>query len=325
MVYVWIDPADLGTNLNTATAAAKLFEIAQHPLHAQRLASPIVLQFLATQTPSRVSVRQYLVTQETAKALPVHVRIHNLGKTPVEVSAELELPAAQPDKARSVTVPGMGFSDVAWTIDAAGHLDIANARYVTVRASVGAGIAPSPLAIPMIMNGTLEQHLQRHPRQRPLPIADLTRWHANIAGHGKSKFSAGPDGWRMDVTFAGKSGNWAYPKLTLPEKLGPAADSGFLIRARVLKPASNVAIMAIPGQPGGTGFWSSDVFPADGEWHVVYVPFGEFKPGPNQAGNQNARLDPASWVTLAIGMGSLEVENAIEVSHFLVVGGAGTE
>lgn len=321
MAYVWIDAADLGASLKTDTTAAKLYEIGQHPPQTRRLASPIILQFLAPQTPSRISAREYLVTRETAQALPVNVRIHNLGKTPMEVTAALQLPGAKPDEQRSVTVPGMGFSDVAWKVDATRQLDIASTRFVTVQATVGAGIPPSPLAIPMMMSGTLEQHLQRHPRQRPVPITDLKRWSANIAGHGKSKFSVGADGWRMNATFAGVHGNWAYPKITLTEKLDPATDSGFLIRARIMKPASGIAILAPPSQPGGVGFWSTDLFPADGEWHVVYIPFDEFKPGPNQTGNQNARLDPASWNALEIGMGSLVPENTLEVSHFLVVGG----
>ena len=175
------------------------------------------------------------------------------------------------------------------------------------------------------MTGTLEEHLKKFPRQRPLPIDDLKKWSANIAAHGKARFSTGTNGWRMETTFTGKSGNWAYPKLTLNEKLEPNAYSGFLVRARILKPASNVAIIANSTQPGTVSSWSTDLFPADGEWHVVYVPFGEFKPGPNQTGNQNARLDPASWNVLSIGMGSLVQENAIEISHFLVVGGAGKE
>ena len=214
---------------------------------------------------------------------------------------------------------------MSWKLDASRHLDIATTRFITVRAKVASGVPPSPLAMPLIMDGSLEQHLQRHPRQRPLPIADLKRWSANVAGHGKSKFSVGPQGWRMDASFSGTVGNWAYPKFTLPEKLDPAADSGFLLRARILKAASGIAILASPGQPGGVGFWASDLFPADGEWHVVYVPFGEFKPGPNQTGNQNARLDPASWSVLALGMGGRVPENAIEVSDWIVVGGAGRE
>jgi hypothetical protein len=325
MAYAWISPADLGASLKTDTTAAKLSAIGAQALQTRRLASPVVLQFVAAETPSRGSVRQYLVTQESARALPLKIRVHNLGKTPAEVAPELQLPGAAPERVKRVTVPALGCSDVSWRLDASKHLDIATTRFITVRADAAAGVAPSPLAIPMIMDGTLEQHLKRHPRQRPLPLADLKRWTANIAGHGKATFSAGPEGWRMDASFSGAQGNWAYPKFALPEKLDPTADSGFLLRARIAKPAGNIAILAIPGRPDDVGFWTTDLFPADGAWHVVYIPFGEFKPGPNQTGNQNARLDPASWKTLAVGMGSRGAENTIEVSHFLVVGGAGKE
>jgi len=80
--------------------------------------------------------------------------------------------------------------------------------------------------------------------------------------------------------------------------------------------------MANPNRPDG--FWSADIFPADGAWHVAYIPFAELQPGPNGAGMQNLRADPASWRTLALGMNSRVGENTLEVSHFLVVGGGGT-
>jgi hypothetical protein len=125
----------------------------------------------------------------------------------------------------------------------------------------------------------------------------------------------------MDVKFSGGGGNWTYPKFALPAKLDPDVYSGFLIRARIFKPADNIAIIA--SSAGSPSFWVSDLFPADGEWHVVYVPFAEFKPGPGGAGNQNSRLDPASWKDISMGMGSKGSENALEVSHFILVGGSG--
>lgn len=126
----------------------------------------------------------------------------------------------------------------------------------------------------------------------------------------------------MGVTFTGNGDKWAYPKFNLSEKIDPADYSGFLIRARILHDARGVAVIA-ESDGGLPSFWVSDLFPADGAWHVVYVPFAEFKVGPGGAGDQNTRLDPTAWKTISIGMGSNTADNALEVSHFLLVGGNG--
>ncbi|MEA3206982.1 MAG: hypothetical protein QOE70_39 [Chthoniobacter sp.] len=323
MTYVWMDSSDLRAKLKTDTAAKRLYELGQHPLEQKRRGSPLVLQFLAEQTPSRASARRYLITQETAHDFPLHVRIHNLSQAPIAFTPELSLPGKTGEKAASVTVPAMGYSDLAWKLDVTPNLDIAQTHFISVSGKAEKGIQPLPLAIPIVIEGTLEQHLKKHKKQTPLQITSLTNWRPNIAGNGKSTFVITSEGaWRTEVKFSGGGGNWTYPKFILPEKLAPDAYSGFLMRARILQAASNVAIIAGSGDKSPS-FWVSDLFPADGEWHVVYVPFAEFKPGPGGAGNQNTRLDPASWKDLAIGMGSKGPENALEVSQFILVGGNG--
>ncbi len=282
----------------------------------------MVLQFLAKQTPSRASARRYLVTPAVAHEFPLNVRAYNLSQTPIAFTPELSLPGRPGEKAAPVTIPALGSIDIAWKLDVTSSLDIAQTRFITVSGQAETGLQPLPLAIPVVMEGTLEQHLKKHKRQDPLKITDLANWKTNIAGHGKSNFSITNEGaWRMDVKFAGNGGNWAYPKFTLPEPLDPKVYSGFLIRARILQGAGGVALIAESGG-GLPSFWVSDLFPADGAWHVVYVPFAEFKPGPGGAGNQNTRLDVASWKDISIGMGSRNAENALEVSHFVVVGGS---
>jgi hypothetical protein len=327
LAYVWVKANDLGGAVMPNARTAELYKMGRNPLKQKRLTSPIVLQFLAQDLPARVSPRRYLVTQETARALPIHVRLHNLSPTPLEVTPQLELPGGNPEKREVVTVPGKSFIDVAWQPDARQALDLAQTRFITVTAKSSGDIQPSALAIPLAMEGTLEQHLARHKSQVPLPITDLARWQANAAP-GKSAFSITSEGiWRMDATFSGTRGNWTYPRFTLPAVLNPAVDYGFLIRARVLTPGQPAIIAKTGATAGGhsVSFWVPDIFPGDGQWHVAYIPFAEFKPGPGGVGDQNTRLDPASWKSIEIGMGSQGQKNALEISHFLVVGGPGGE
>lgn len=322
LAYVWVKRANLAGKLNAETRAMQLYQIGRHPLAPERRASPLVFQFLSQQTPSRPSTRGYLITQELAHKLPVSVRVNNLSPSPIVFTPELSLPGKAPEKTLPVTVPAMGHSDIAWKLDAVSQLDIAQTRLISLSGKSD-GVQPLPLAIPFVMEGTLEQHLARHKNHLPLPITDLSHWSANIAAQGRSDFSVTQDGaWRMGVTFTGNGGNWAYPKFNLSEKINLALYSGFLIRARVLRDAGGVAIIA-ESDSGLPSFWVNDLFPADGEWHVVYVPFAEFKVGPGEAGDQNTRRDPTAWKTISLGMGSNTAENALEVSHFLLVGGNG--
>jgi hypothetical protein len=321
LTYVWIDAAVAHTAVTTETEAARLSAIAAHPPTHSRLASPVILQFLMQQTPSRPSARRYLIDQGLARSLPIHVRIHNCSDAPLSVSPALCLPGGMPIPTDAVAVPAHGSTEVAWTVDARARLDIAETRVITVIVRIPLGAQPGPLAIPLVMDGSLEQHLARHPRQRAVPILELDRWHAHVSDQGRLTFSTAGGLWRMSAVYPATEGRWAYPTFRLAERLDGTRDAGFLIRARILKPGGPAAIMANPDTP--SRFWCPDLFPADGQWHVVYVPFAEFKPGPNGTGLQNSRLDVASWTTLAIGMGSAVTENALEVSHLILVGGAG--
>ena len=323
LTYLWLDAAAVQSFVARDTTAAKLYDLGQHPVAPARRASPVVMQFLNAETPARASSRCYLITQETAHALPLHVRIDNLGAVGVTVTPSLTLPNGSAQESAPVTLVAHGSATVTWTVDASPALDIASVRLITVSVKSSAGVQPSPLAIPFVMEGTLAQHLAAHPRQRQLPFTALDHWQANNAGHGTARFSMNDGVWRMDVTFKGVAGNWSYPKFTLSERFDATHDAGFVLRARIAKNANTVALMANPNQPDS--FWCPDLFPADGQWHVVYVPFTEFKPGPNGAGMQNSRLDVASWRILAIGMGNAVEENSIEISDFLVVGDAGAK
>lgn len=318
IAYVWLDHAGLGENLKTDTEAMRLFKLGQNPLVQERRASPIIIRFLSEKTPSQASARRYLISPETAAELPIHARIYNLSPAEITVTPALEVPGKPPEKSAPLAVPGMGFAEVSWKLDAAPFLDIADTRFLTVSATVENTVPPTPAAIPFVMQSGLEEHLKRHPRQLPLPITELTRWKKNQSS-GTTAFSSPEAGvWRADMKFTAGS-SWTFPGFQLPEGLDLKSYSGFLIRGRIIGKAKGADLIASSGK-GIPSFWVSDLFPADGEWHVVYVPFAEFKPGPNQTGNQNTRLAPELWESLQIGF-THGKENTFEISHLLLVGG----
>jgi len=307
--------------LETNNRAMELSRLGSERFSHERRASPVVLQFNPEGLQAKVSSRRYLLTPETAARFPLRVRINNLSDAPIAFTPELKLPDGKTEKKEPLSIPAMGQADLNLELDLSSSLDIAETRLLSVSGSIGAGAAPLPVAIPLVMEGELDQHLQRHPRQSPLPITEMTRWAANMAGHGKGTLTAADGIWKHDMSFKPPTGSWTYPKFTLPNAINPDEFSGFLIRGRIADRGANVAVIA--GTPGSPSFWVPDLFPADGAWHVVYVPFAEFKPGPGGPGNQNTRLDPAAWTTLSIGMSSRTEDNSMEISHWLLVGGSG--
>lgn len=319
LTYLWINATKIATALKTETAAAPLSLLGRQSPPVRPDPSPLVLQYLFSDTPSRVSARRYLLAETTARKLPIHVRLWNLSTRAEKVVVTLQLPgsASPAHELAGVEVPAQAFADCNWTVNALDHLDVADTRFIRIAASSESGAKIAPLAIPLVVEGSLEVHLSRHAKKVRLPIHELNRWQRNIAEHGTMTMSAAEDHWQTDVSFAGPGDYWLYPLFNLPSPIDRGM-AGLLVRARISKPARNVGLML---QSEGQGdFRALDLFPADGAWHVVYVPFDEFRPGPGHPDMQNARLNPGIIKQISVGFGSVGKTNMMELSDLILVG-----
>src|SRR5262249_51255527 len=154
--------------------------------------------------------------------------------------------------------------------DAAKSLDIESFRHLTITATSSINSSPSQLAIPLRLEGTLEQYLQRHPIRMRLNIDDLGAWQKNIAPRGQMSFTSPAAGqWRTELSFKKKGDKWPYPKFALP-KLPAGTVRGVLLRARAAENAS-VRLMVFKNQ--AAIYWTSEpIIPADGNWHAAWIP-----------------------------------------------------
>ena len=121
------------------------------------------------------------------------------------------------------------------------------------------------------------------------------------------------------MTFSKLVEPWCYPIFTLPAPLDGRAAKGLVLRARLLHAGRNVDLM-MQESPAKAGFWMTNLFPADGEWHTVYLPFSDFRVMPGNPDMQNAVFDVAKVRILEIGFASDVADNAMEISDLLVVG-----
>ena len=315
MSYVWSSYANLKPYLKTNTVAMELFQLGKAETGYKRNASPIVLEFLSSQTPAKTFPSRYRISKESAKALPIHVRATNLSDKPISVTPKLKLSDDKSVLVSSAIIPEHGHHDFHWTLDASNVLDIVQTKFITITAQSDSDRQPSPLAIPFLMDSTLEEQLARSKSHRELPITNVSQWKANASDSNALHFSVtGESTLKMTASFSHEHGNWCYPRFVLDEKIDSKKFSGFVVRARISRDARNIAMIAeVDHHPQ---LWSNDLFPADGNWHTVFVPFDEFHP---TAGNQNDPVDPTKWKSICIGMGMKERQNELEISHIVLV------
>ena len=318
--YAWFKHGALGDALMTSTPAAALLAASRQPLPRRASAAPLVLQYSYNAAICGISKRAYFLSRATATALPLKVRLQNLGDEPLTVTPTLHLPGSREFVHAPVTVAAHAIVEAAWTVDASAALDVCDARLIRITAVCDQAPAILPLALPFLVEGERDEILARFPRQEPLPIAELKRWQVR-GGEGKQTFST-PDSkiWRMELNFKHGGDAWAYPYFTLPKPIDPRASSGVVLRGRVLQPGGrNIMLILVDGP---NEIRASDLFAPDGKWHTVYIPFDTlhyFTPG-----MQNEPLHLDRVTTFGVGLCSSDLQQTMEVSDLILVGGQPT-
>lgn len=318
--YAWFARGALGAALRTETQAARLLAAGRAATPARAPAPPVVLQFPYRPAVGQVSKRAYHVDRVRAAALPITVRLQNLGEVPLTITATLHLPGAAATAFIHApkTVGAHALAEVSWSVDASAALDCCEERLVRITATCDQAPGILPLALPFLVEGGSADILARFPRTVALPIAELARWQVRVGGGGTQVFSS-PDGhgWRMDLAFTRTGDAWAYPYFTMPKAIDPATSCGVVVRGRVLKPGGRgIMLMLVDG---GYEINAEDLFVPDGQWHSVYVPFDQLRY--NTPGMQNEPLHSDRVTKIAVGLGSTDLQQAMEVSDLILVGG----
>lgn len=329
MAYLWFAlDAAAEKQIRRDTGAMRLLAASRTPPPAAPSpASPIVLQHVVKSGQGCYSPLRYTVDAATAAHLRIRVRVTNLSTRDETVRLTVDAPSgnakAPLGAPQEVAVPAHAVREVEWIVDAGDALDLVQTRPLTV-CGVRAGGAPvSPLALPYIIEGSLESVVQRFPRHERLPIEQLSRWEKNIVGHGRITFTTGEGKlWRLAVTFAKPGDRWVYPRFRVDAGTLAGA-AGLVLRARAEKPAALRMMLFERGQGGG--YWTADpILPADGNWHVVFIPAEQFGSLGSHPDKTNFTLDLGEVTHVAAGMhdGSKNLHNTLEISDLIVVGPA---
>lgn len=322
LAYVWGATDALSAHVDTHTEAAALTASSRVATPPAPAASPVVLWHRINGEQVLHAPTRYLIGEDEAAKLSLSVRATNLSIKPKRIRIGLTLPGEPSGSAReqSVTVPAEGTSDIVWTVDARGALDIARTLPLVVSGvTEDDGLPLAPVAAPFRIEGTVERFAAKFPDHVALAVDRLSRWEKNVTHHGSMDLaSPGPGAWRLDARFRERGERWAYPKYRLdPAQLGGAR--GLVIRLRAKEKAELRLMMFAEN---GAGYWTSIPFaPADGRWHVAYIPFSEFEPLPSHADPDGGKLDLGRIASLAVGLHdhSPDRNNTLEVSHLLLI------
>lgn len=307
MAYLRVRRGDIADRLNRDTEAARLSRVRLQAPSLPEVAH-IVLQPVIDIAKVTASSRGYYLPEQL-DSLDLELRVNNFSTRPAKVTLrpdhgaaiDLEVPAT----ARTKHALKIQVADLSASAD--------GVAYYTVKAEAEDGGRVSSVVLPFILPQGLQKHLQGAAYQFNLPIAELHRWRMNNAA-AKARFI--PRGaevaWGLEVKFSQEAERWAYPPFTLPQEVDLDRVQGVLLRARA-QPGAAVRLMTWSGkdEPRHTNF---PVIPADGQWHVAYVPFTSFMNA--EAGKPVGH----ALRQISVGFNSKEASALLEVSDLYLLG-----
>jgi len=305
LVYVWLDRQLVRDHLLTETTAMRLWATAQKPAPPQTAISPLVMRFEWDSDVFQAKSDGYHIAGELPSKIPLAVRIFNLSDQRAVVTLRLisSSSLAQLADPQDISVPASGSTVANWSVDLQKGSDIDDGLELIFTATNRTGQEETRLVVDSECEPSLSRILKRHPDGIRLPVAELSRWRANIAGHGKMTMErTDDDHWQMHARFT-QSDRWVYPYFRLPESLDLSKAKAIAIRARCQKPAT-VRLFLWEGDTGVGYLTTRSLIPADGMWHRALVRFHEFSLSGANRPDPNDRLNLDQVDRISVGLNS---------------------
>lgn len=310
LAYAYAPRAALDGWIDTQTEAMRLWKLGQSVPPELPVAAGIVLQpQIDREKMQAVSARGYFLKPD-ANEVELRVGVNNLSGETRTVTVR-----AGGADACTVTVAARSREFAVLEVPLAGlpvGLGGDNRRIdITATADDGSRVAPAALVVVPDSGGSgVAEHLAESAYHFALEVSEDYRWEKSSGG--RLTFHHDPSSaWGYTVTFPEGADRWAYPRFSLPQEVDMSRATGVLVRARCLRPAS-VRLMSWDTD-GTRSLTKSSVIPADGNWHVAYVPFAAYR----QA------LANDAITKISVGFNSQEDVNTLEISDLYVVGKRG--
>lgn len=289
------------------TKAAQLAGM-HHPVSPADKAAAIVLQPVVDKERLLTTARGYLLPESLA-AIDIQIVVHNLSDTgqTIQVSGA--------GLVQSLRVPARSSAPARFNL-AVAALNVTKSGNAIVEFSATTDTTERvlPVALSFIPSRGLAEQLTAHSYVFALPIAEAHRWEDNRSTGRLEYIREDETRWGFRIKFkAANLDNWAYPKFIVPQEAQLDRVEGVLLRARCVGKATvNLTAWSPNGKFQHT---TSPVIPADGKWHVAYVPLSSFiqENGEAPLGRQIKYL--------SLGVNTHAAEARVEVSDLYFLGG----
>lgn len=303
LTYIEVPRDALRSDLMEDTEAMRLYQLAQAESQTPPPPSPVVLQSEVdvAALPAKSTLGYFLPSETDHFAFKVNV--YNLGH-----------------EARTIRIRG-GLSDETVRVEANSKASVnveadvaalpegfAETKLLTVTGTSDDGVRVAPLALALNRSTGLDigEHLQESSYQFLLSLDEEYRWKKKSSG--RLTFESDTTGaWGFKVDFPPGVDRWAYPEFTLPQEVDTDKVTGILLRARA-ENAGTIRIKTWDAQ-GMASFTPFSIFPADGEWHVVYVSLASYQ-----------QVDDGKPARISVGINSAVDSNGIEISDLYLIG-----
>jgi len=183
---------------------------------------------------------------------------------------------------------------------------------------ITANMAPpySVLSLRFLNEPTWEGLLEKHKNNVPLDIS-AEKWTPSASGS-LSIDATESGGVTLKCTF-GDVDKWCYPRLAVPEGIDLTQYSGVILRARAW--GDTTPRFFLHEGDTGAGYMSeSPLFPADGEWHAVRIPFDRLIYCAATPPDPNGRLDLETVNVMSVGYNTQSREASLEIGDCVLIG-----
>lgn len=338
LVYVHLNRQSIvqSGNLIVDTDAMRLLKLAQMPDPGRLPPSPVVLQFTPDPTRLTFAPEVCMINLDQLDAIPIDIRAVNLDADNTQ-TINVQLYAGPPGDVntpvgapQTTTLPPRSQKTLTWQATLAPLLK--HTTGITLRTASSyvpdsaASTKIAPLSIDFLVEKTLPELIEYYGKKLPLSVTDTDRWNKTYVnqrvGGSLTITAEGKKLTRIEVAFEKRGTEWdywAYPRFNLPSGANLRGAAGFILRARVARPAP---VRLFVWKPGDIGYYTpSPIIPPDGEWHAIMIPFEKLAHnGDNKPDKDPNLVDHLDRVTqISLGMNMKQNTNALEISDLIVV------
>jgi len=277
-VYVWLNAEEvrklklLKTDgamyaMNQERQAARHIQVSE----SKKPVSPIALRYCFDEKKVAWTVAGYEFWSGSNDEVKLEIEATNHSAEPftVPVSCRGRFEGTKVSGPEKITVPAKGTTRFTVSVTP-GVKYLKDGMYCPVEIEAGA-----KLVLNLKFQVSMEDLTASKTKIRKMDLKDLARWQKSAGAVKEQKFAVSGETF-TEMTWFGEGDRWSYPQYEVPKDFKGGDFDGVLIRGRCWDPSNQSTIRLFMYTPNGSFMTAQGIFPTDGEWHCVQIPFKLF-------------------------------------------------